>query len=393
MPDTNPPSLGYGQRDGAPIDAVNQWFRSTPQYQAKLAQMGVDPNNVRLNDQQKQELIRLAQSLGVVVDEGHDGQEIDESGNFRAKGHKLRNTLIVAGIAGAALATMGAAGVFAGGAGAASGAASGAGAAAAGGASATSAGAGLAGLAGIEGGAAGLGEGALAALGTGAMGAVPVGAAAAGAGAAAAGGAFDAAGNFIGDTTISSIAPAGGALTTADRLASLAGKVGGITNGISTAITGQDPALAGTGAANAAAQAARNRIDAARVDQGGPAADKTALSNMRTAGLMANFAGAPASDYGSPAINLGQGTKDMAAAFQAEILKRQAAGKSLTASGVPDPTAQELADEQKARDIAAGGSGVPGTAGRIINGVNTGTRLAQLAPSVIRGARDIWSMF
>lgn len=107
------PQLGYGQRGAASLDAFNQWFRARPEYYAKLKQFGQDPTNVHLNDAQKQEMVRLAQSLGAVVDEGHDGQEVDDSGNFRAKSHKLRNTLIVAGIAGAALATAGLAGAFA----------------------------------------------------------------------------------------------------------------------------------------------------------------------------------------------------------------------------------------------------------------------------------------
>lgn len=123
------PSLGYGQRDDAPIDVVNQYMRSAPWYQALLKSFGQDPNNVHLTDNQKQQVIRAAQANGIVVDEGGDGQEVDDSGNFQAKGHKLRNTLIVAGIAGATIATMGAAGVFGGAAGAG---AAGAGAAGAG---------------------------------------------------------------------------------------------------------------------------------------------------------------------------------------------------------------------------------------------------------------------
>src|SRR5438105_3299103 len=102
-----PPTLGYGNRAEASIDAVNQWMRSTPWYQQKLASWGQTPNNVHLSDWQKQDLIRTAQANGVVVDEGHDGQQLDDSGNFEAKGHGLRNTLIVAGIAAAALATAG----------------------------------------------------------------------------------------------------------------------------------------------------------------------------------------------------------------------------------------------------------------------------------------------
>lgn len=178
-----PPQLGYGQRSAAPIDAFNQWLRARPEYQKLIQSFGQNPNDVHLNDTQKQQVIRLAQSLGAVVDEGGNGQEVDDSGNFRAKGHGLRNTLIVAGLAGAALATAGAAGLFA------------------------PAAAGAAG--GVESGVtAGLGSAALPGAGT-ALG----GAAAAGGGAAAAGAgaAFDAAGNFIGPSTISTIGGGGGA--------------------------------------------------------------------------------------------------------------------------------------------------------------------------------------
>jgi len=109
-----PPSLGYGQRAEAPIDAVNQWMRTQPWYTALIKSFGQDPSNVHLNDSQKQQVIKAAQAAGVVVDEGHNGQEVDDSGNFQAKSHALRNTLIVAGIAGAALVTAGVAGVFGG---------------------------------------------------------------------------------------------------------------------------------------------------------------------------------------------------------------------------------------------------------------------------------------
>lgn len=111
---TPPPSLGYGQRAEAPIDAVNQWMRAQPWYRQLLTSFGQDPSNVHLSDDQKQQVIRAAQANGVVVDEGHNGQEVDDSGNFQAKSHALKDTLMVAGIAGAALLTAGVAGVFGG---------------------------------------------------------------------------------------------------------------------------------------------------------------------------------------------------------------------------------------------------------------------------------------
>lgn len=115
---TTAPSLGYGERDKADINDVNVWMGQQPWYRELLASFGQSPDNVHLSDSQKQQVIRAAQANGIVVDEGGNGQEVDDSGNFRAKGHKLRNTMIVAGIAAAALGTLGAAGVLGGAAGA-----------------------------------------------------------------------------------------------------------------------------------------------------------------------------------------------------------------------------------------------------------------------------------
>ncbi len=128
MADPSQPNLGYGKQSEVRIDTFNKWFRARPEYQAQLKAWGQDPNNVHLSKSQSQQLLRMAQGLGAVVDEGN--MEVDPAGNFNPKGHKLRNTLIVAGIAGATLATMGAAGAFSGAGGAAGGASSGASAAA-----------------------------------------------------------------------------------------------------------------------------------------------------------------------------------------------------------------------------------------------------------------------
>lgn len=105
------PSLGYGSPSSATIDQVNTWMRSTPWYQQLLRSWGQDPGHPHdLTDAQKTQIVRGAQANGVVVDESN--QEVDDNGNFRNQGHALRNTLIVAGIAAATIATMGAAGVF-----------------------------------------------------------------------------------------------------------------------------------------------------------------------------------------------------------------------------------------------------------------------------------------
>jgi hypothetical protein len=114
------PNLGYGKQSEVQIDVVNQWMRSTPWYQQQMRAWGQDPGHPTLTKAQSAQILRQAQANGVVVDEGD--MEVDDHGNFNPKGHKLRNTLVVAGIAGAAIATMGAAGAFGGAAAAGSGA-------------------------------------------------------------------------------------------------------------------------------------------------------------------------------------------------------------------------------------------------------------------------------
>jgi hypothetical protein len=149
------------------IDQTNQWMRAQPWYQQQLQQWGQDPGHPTLSKDQSHQLVRLAQANGAVVDEGNI--EVDNHGNFNPIGHKMRNALIAAGVAGAALTGGAALGAFGG-----AGAAGGAGASAAGaGASAVPALGGGATLAANLGGAgalAGLGGGAGAAAGGGVLG-------------------------------------------------------------------------------------------------------------------------------------------------------------------------------------------------------------------------------
>jgi len=112
------PNFGYGNQTEASIDQVNIWMRGQPWYQAQMRAWGQDPGHPTLTKAQSQQILRQAQGQGVVVDEGD--MEVDDHGNFNPVGHKLRNTLIVGGLAAATIATMGAAGAFAGGAGGAS---------------------------------------------------------------------------------------------------------------------------------------------------------------------------------------------------------------------------------------------------------------------------------
>lgn len=119
-------NIGNGKVE-ATVDQINTWMRSTPWYQAKMQAWGQDPGHPHLSKDQAKELLHLAQANGIQVDESD--AEVDRGGNFDKKGHALRNTLIAAGIAGATIATMGAAGVFAGAAGAGGAGAAGGGAA------------------------------------------------------------------------------------------------------------------------------------------------------------------------------------------------------------------------------------------------------------------------
>jgi hypothetical protein len=93
------------------------------------------------------------------------------------------------------------------------------------------AGAGGAGLAGVEGGGYGLGSGAVAGLGSGAMGSTAVGGTAAGlGGAAGAGEAFDAAGNFIGPSTVTGNAVGGAGITGGSVARSLLNNANDVAN-------------------------------------------------------------------------------------------------------------------------------------------------------------------
>ena len=127
MATTPPPAYGYGQQTPASIDAVNIWMRGQPWYAQMMQSWGKDPAHPGgLSDAQRTAVVRGAQANGVIVDESH--QEVDPNGNFRTIGHGLRNTMIVAGLAAATIATMGAAGAFAGAAGVGAGASGAAGA-------------------------------------------------------------------------------------------------------------------------------------------------------------------------------------------------------------------------------------------------------------------------
>lgn len=107
------PQVRAGDSEDA-INQVNQGMRAMPWYRDYLLSIGQSPDNfVHLDKRQAQGLLRAAQANGIQVDEGD--VEIDPAGNFNPKGHKMRNALIAAAIAGGVVLTAGAAGAFAGG--------------------------------------------------------------------------------------------------------------------------------------------------------------------------------------------------------------------------------------------------------------------------------------
>jgi hypothetical protein len=184
------PNLGYGKPTEATIDQVNIWMRGQPWYQEQMRQWGQDPGHPNLAKSQSEQILRMAQAQGVKVDQGN--MEVDDHGNFNPVGHKLRNTLIVAGIAAAGIAAPYIIPAIAG---------------AGGGGSAA------AGLSAVEGGGFGIGSGTVAALGTGAMAGVPVAAGTTAAGLTTAGltaGLGPSTGaNIAGTAAVANSAPAG----------------------------------------------------------------------------------------------------------------------------------------------------------------------------------------
>lgn len=76
------------------------FMREQPWYRSLFTSWGVnpdDPGNFHLNDDQQEQLLNVAHDNGLGIS---DSYEIDRNGAIREKSHKLRNTLIGAGIAG-----------------------------------------------------------------------------------------------------------------------------------------------------------------------------------------------------------------------------------------------------------------------------------------------------
>jgi hypothetical protein len=188
------------------------------------------------------------------------------------------------------------------------------------------------------------------------LGAVGHGVAAAGSALAGAGGAGSALGGV------------GTALSTGSKVAGLLGIGADQVNNMGA----QDAATAN--------QMANNRITGAKVDQGGPAADKVAMQNAMRAGLVARMDpnASPLSLNGTALPSL-TNPENVAYAqtMQKNLAARQAAGKTPTEFGVPDPTQAELDASNAAK-----------TAGTTSNWLTTGSKLVNLFPNLFKGSTD-----
>lgn len=103
--------------DDTSINAFNLKIRLTDWYQDWFRSKGLNPNMVKLNDQQREELKRLVEAKSGFV--FPKDMKIDPAGNLNEKGGwaGLPTGVKIAIIAGATVATAGAAGAFAGGGG------------------------------------------------------------------------------------------------------------------------------------------------------------------------------------------------------------------------------------------------------------------------------------
>lgn len=355
-----PPGIGNDQQAMQATAAMRQM----PWYVQWLKQQGLNPNDpttqdVKLTAGQQKSLLDAARANGIGIS---DSYMVNENGQIvHEGGHKLRNVLIGAGIAGAALTGLGAAGI-----GPLSGLLGGAGAA-------TEAGSGLAGLAG-EGAAAGVLPST--AIGTGMAAGLPAGLTGAGSGLAGLAGAGSAA--ATGGSFIDKILGTAGTI----------GKVGQTAAGIGSVLGGHtgDPELDAFNAANKENQMAKNRLLETQFNQQGPSVDRTAYGNAARASLLAHFAPSLSADngFGKKPITVDPSMQAFAQSFYDKLNGRLAAGKPLTLSGVPDPTQEELDARQRAEMGANGqtGNGFIDTIGKV-------ARVGGAVPGLIDAGRKL----
>lgn len=333
------------------VDALQAKVYADPQIRAyinqTLAMTGADPSsnaNKALMSQRSDTLTQMVKAKGYLP-QGMGNYTLDPSngnmvrhGGWAGLSGTEKALIIAAAAAATGVGALGLAGAF--------------GATAAGGAGATTAGSGIAGLAAPT-----------VAAGAGGVGAGTAGAVSAGTGFA----------GLLG------------------RVANGVNDASKIASGVTSALNGgATPQTRGAVAANAADQAAANRLKEAQVAQNGPSVDAQALANVRKAGTLANYTPPSATEqalfdkYGKRLSPVDDTTKQFASSLQSQLAARMAAGQSLTLSGVPPPSASELADSQAARNAAMNPNG-----GGVTGAVTAGANLAKLAPSFL----DLFKQF
>lgn len=307
-----PPGLGNDQQASQATAAMRQ----EPWYNAMLKAWGlqnppegvnggnpVDAQGNPAKLSDEQRQAMLNAASGHGIGLNNKYDQIDENGQISEAHHKLKKLLIGAAVGGLALTGLGAAGIGP--------------------------------LAGVFGGAGAAGAGGAAA--------------AEGAGAAGAGSGLTAAGVLGG---------VGTAISTGSKIAGLLG-------------AGKDTTQTlGAQSAAESNQLANNRLIASKVDQGGPAADQQAFRNAMRAGIVAKMDpnAAPININGHAQTSLVTPENiNYAKTLQSQLAARQAAGKSATTFGVPDPTQAELDAGGRAK-----------TLGNVGNAIDTGSKIANL---------------
>jgi hypothetical protein len=139
--------------------------------------------------------------------------------------------------------------------------------------------------------------------------------------------------------------------------------------------------------ANEAQALINNRAKQATIDQGGPAADRLAMQNQFRAGLAARMGANPIQLPGlrlangqmiaSPDLTPTTAGTDFANLFQQKMADRIKNGQSLTLSGVPAPSQEEIDANKKALDAAGVGTGLNSKLTTVGNAINQGVGYLQ----------------
>jgi hypothetical protein len=134
--------------------------------------------------------------------------------------------------------------------------------------------------------------------------------------------------------------------------------------------------------ANEAQALINNRFRQTTLDQSGPAADRLAMQNQFRAGLAARMGANPIQLPGlrlangqmiaSPDLTPTTAGTDFANLFQQKMADRIKNGQSLTLSGVPAPSPEEVAANKAALDAAGVGTGVNSKLTTVQNAINKG---------------------